>query len=217
MKKKIISNKVSKKLLPTLPKALFPGRIFVIYTVAEADKAIAYLNEQQVVGVDTETRPSFKKGTSHTVSLVQISTIDTCFLFRLNVIGMPESLQQFLMNDVLKIGLSLKDDFASLRKRESVRPDKGNWIELQDYVVRFGIEDKSLQKIYANLFGMKISKTLRLTNWEASELTEGQQRYAATDAWACIQIYEYLQELEKSGNYTLCKEEINKEISTDEL
>lgn len=207
----IIKNKVSKSVLAALPKVIFPGRIFLIYTVEEADKAVAYLEQQQVVGVDTETRPSFKKGTSHKVSLIQISTIDTCFLFRLNAIGMPESLQSFLMGDVLKIGLSLKDDFTSLRRRNSLRPDEGNWLELQDYVVNFGIEDKSLQKIYANLFGLKISKTLRLSNWEAAELTEGQQRYAATDAWACVQIYEELQALEKSGNYTLYKEETKKE------
>lgn len=207
----IIKNKIPKTVLSALPKAIFPGRIFLIYTPEEADKAVAYLNQQEVVGVDTETRPSFKKGTSHKVSLIQISTIDTCFLFRLNAIGMPESLQSFLMGDVLKIGLSLKDDFASLRRRNSLRPDEGNWVELQDYVVKFGIEDKSLQKIYANLFGLKISKTLRLSNWEATELTEGQQRYAATDAWACVQIYQLLLELEKSGNYTLYKEEIKKE------
>ncbi|MGL4518532.1 MAG: 3'-5' exonuclease [Phocaeicola sp.] len=207
----IIKNKIPKTVLTALPKVIFPGRIYLIYTAEEADRAIEYLNQQQVVGVDTETRPSFKKGTSHKVSLVQISTMDTCFLFRLNAIGMPESLQSFLMGDVLKIGLSLKDDFTSLRRRTSLRPDEGNWIELQDYVVKFGIEDKSLQKIYANLFGFKISKTLRLSNWEAAELTEGQQRYAATDAWACVQIYKELKKLEESGNYTLDKEDIKKE------
>ena len=101
--KVIIKNKTSKTVLATLPKVLFPGRIYLIYTAEEADRAIEYLNQQQVVGVDTETRPSFKKGTSHKVSLVQISTMDTCFLFRLNAIGMPESLQSFLMGDVLKL------------------------------------------------------------------------------------------------------------------
>lgn len=141
-----------------MPKVLFPGRIFVIYTESEAEKAVAYLKDQRIVGVDTETRPSFKRGTTHKVALLQISTQDTCFLFRLNRIGMPDSLQEFLMSDTLKIGLSLKDDFNSLRKRENVHPDRGNWIELQDYVGRFGIADRSLQKIFANLFDQKISK-----------------------------------------------------------
>ena len=90
----------------------------------DTEKAVAYLKDQRIVGVDTETRPSFKRGTTHKVALLQISTQDTCFLFRLNRIGMPDSLQEFLMSDTLKIGLSLKDDFNSLRKREDVHPDR---------------------------------------------------------------------------------------------
>jgi ribonuclease D len=185
---KQIRKTITKAEIAAMPKVLFPGRIFVIYTESEAEKAVAYLKDQRIVGVDTETRPSFKRGTTHKVALLQISTQDTCFLFRLNRIGMPDSLQEFLMSDTLKIGLSLKDDFNSLRKREDVHPDRGNWIELQDYVGRFGIADRSLQKIFANLFGQKISKSQRLSNWEAEVLSEGQKLYAATDAWACVDI-----------------------------
>jgi ribonuclease D len=189
---KQIRKTITKAEIAAMPKVLFPGRIFVIYTESEAEKAVAYLKDQRIVGVDTETRPSFKRGTTHKVALLQISTQDTCFLFRLNRIGMPDSLQEFLMSDTLKIGLSLKDDFNSLRKREDVHPDRGNWIELQDYVGRFGIADRSLQKIFANLFGQKISKSQRLSNWEAEVLSEGQKLYAATDAWACVEIYNCL-------------------------
>ena len=190
-----------------MPKVLFPGRIFVVYTESDAEKAVAYLKDQRIVGVDTETRPSFKRGTTHKVALLQISTQDTCFLFRLNRIGMPDSLQEFLMSDTLKIGLSLKDDFNSLRKRQDMHPDRGNWIELQEYVGKFGIEDRSLQKIYANLFGEKISKNQRLSNWEADVLSEGQKLYAATDAWACVEIYNCLSELESTGNYEIIQNE----------
>lgn len=208
---KRIRKQVNKAEIAAMPKVLFPGRLFLIYTESEAEKAVAYLKDQRIVGVDTETRPSFKRGTSHKVALLQIATSDTCFLFRLNSIGMPESLQEFLMSDVLKIGLSLKDDFASLRKRQAMHPDEGNWIELQDYVGRFGIEDKSLQKIYANLFGKKISKNQRLSNWEAEILSESQQLYAATDAWACVEIYNCLSELERTGDYEI---EQNEPIET---
>ncbi len=204
---KQIKNKITKAEIATLPKVLFPGRIFVIYTEADADKAISYLQTQRIVGVDTETRPSFKRGTTHKVALLQISTSDTCFLFRLNQIGMPPSLQEFLMSDTLKIGLSLKDDFTMLRRRKDVHAEEGNWIELQDYVGRFGIEDRSLQKIFANLFGQKISKSQRLSNWEAETLSEGQMKYAATDAWACVEIYNCLEEMERTGNYELIKVE----------
>ena len=204
---KQIKNKITKAEIATLPKVLFPGRIFVIYTEADADKAISYLQTQRIVGVDTETRASFKRGTTHKVALLQISTSDTCFLFRLNQIGMPPSLQEFLMSDTLKIGLSLKDDFTMLRRRKDVHAEEGNWIELQDYVGRFGIEDRSLQKIFANLFGQKISKSQRLSNWEAETLSEGQMKYAATDAWACVEIYNCLEEMERTGNYELIKVE----------
>jgi ribonuclease D len=201
---KQIKDKITKAEIAAMPKVEFPGRIYVIYTEADTDKAVAYLMNQQIVGVDTETRPSFKRGQTHKVALMQISTHDTCFLFRLNKIGMPESLQKFLVSDTLKIGLSLKDDFQVIRRRKDVHAEEGNWIELQDYVSRFGIEDRSLQKLYANLFGEKISKSQRLSNWEAESLTEAQMKYAATDAWACVQIYNCLQEMETNG-YELIK------------
>ena len=204
---KQIKNTISKAEIAVMPKVQFPGRIFVVYTENDANKAVEYLKTQSIVGVDTETRPSFKRGTTHKVALLQISTTDTCFLFRLNLIGMPTSLQEFLMSDTLKVGLSLKDDFMMLRRRKDVHAEEGKWIELQEYVGRFGIEDRSLQKIYANLFGLKISKSQRLSNWEAETLTEGQLKYAATDAWACVEIYNCLLEMELTGNYELVKNE----------
>ena len=200
---KYIKNTITKAEIAELPKEEFPGRIFLIYTEEETDKAVSYLKQQKSVGVDTETRPSFKRGRVHKVALLQISTEDTCFLFRLNRIGMPVSLQEFLKNDTLKIGLSLKDDFMMLQKRKDVHAEEGNWIELQDYVAHFGIEDRSLQKLYANLFGKKISKNQRLSNWEADTLTEAQMRYAAMDAWACVRIYNCLNEMDKNGDYEL--------------
>ena len=204
---KRIKNTISKAELAQMPKVQFEGRIFVIYTEADADKAVEYLNTCDMVGVDTETRPSFKRGTTHKVALLQIATADTCFLFRLNRMGMPDSLLDFLMGDTLKIGLSLKDDFMMLSRRKEVHAEEGNWIELQEYVARFGIEDRSLQKIFANLFGKKISKTQRLTNWEAETLTESQVKYAATDAWACVEIYNCLEEMERTSDYELMKVE----------
>ena len=200
-----IKNTVNKAEIATLPIVQFPGRIFLIYTEADARKAVDYLNRHEIVGVDTETRPCFKKGQVHKVALLQISTEDTCFLFRLNKIGMPSFLQDFLTNDILKIGLSLRDDFKMLRRRKDMQTEEGNWIELQDYVVRFGIEDRSLQKIYANLFGMKISKGQRLSNWEAETFTEAQMHYAAIDAWACVKIYNRLAEMEETGDYEVIK------------
>ena len=99
---KQIRKTITKAEIAAMPKVLFPGRIFVIYTESEAEKAVAYLKDQRIVGVDTETRPSFKRGTTHKVALLQISTQDTCFLFRLNRIGMPDSLQEFVWPEDFK-------------------------------------------------------------------------------------------------------------------
>ncbi len=182
---------ITKEEISTLPVEEFAGRIIVIQTKAEADKAVEYLMKYDLVGFDTETRPSFKKGQYYKVSLIQISTDDTCFLFRLNYIGFPESLKQFVSSpEVTKIGLSLRDDFGALRKRSSVEPV--NFIDLQSIVGSYGIDAASLQKIYAILFKKKISKGQRLSNWEADVLTEPQKKYAALDAWACLTIYKHL-------------------------
>ena len=201
-----------------MPKVLFPGRIFVIYTESDAEKAVAYLKDQRIVGVDTETRPSFKRGTTHKVALLQISTQDTCFLFRLNRIGMPDSLQEFLMSDTLKIGLSLKDDFNSLRKRQDMHPDRGNWIELQEYVGKL-VLGQELAKRYMLIFSVRrFQKNQRLSNWEADVLSEGQKLYAATDAWACVEIYNCLSELESTGNYEIIQNEpIESTVTIDGL
>lgn len=129
-----IRNTITKAEIASMPKVKFEGRIFLIYTEEGADMAVDYLKTQQIVGVDTETRPSFKRGMTHKVALLQIATSDVCFLFRLNRIGIPKSLQDFLMSDTLKVGLSLKDDFMMLHRRKDVHAEEGNWIDLQDYV-----------------------------------------------------------------------------------
>ena len=189
-----IKSDIAKADIAEMPAALFEGRIIVIHSYADAEKAVNYLKHYPIVGIDTETRPSFAKGRTYEVSLLQISTEDTCFLFRLNYIGMPDVLVDLLQDErQLKVGLSLKDDIQSLNRKHSFEP-KG-FLDLQQYVKKIGITAQSLQKIYAILFGMKISKSQRLTNWEADVLTDRQKGYAATDAWACIRIYKYLEDM----------------------
>ena len=193
-------NKFDKKSIPDLPRVTFQGKIVVVLNEEEANKAVDYLLSADILGIDSETRPVFKKGQHHKVALLQVSTRDICFLFRLNLIGMPPCIIRLLEDTtVLKVGLSLHDDFMMLHQRANFK--KGRFIDLQDIVSQFGIEDLSLQKLYANLFHERITKRQQLSNWEAPILTEQQKIYAATDAWTCIQIYERLQELHKTHNY----------------
>ncbi len=196
----IVKRTISKEDISAMPKVSFEGEIIIVNTQEEAEEAITFLSQFPVLGIDSETKPSFVKGQSHKVALLQISTDNHCFLFRLNLIGLPLSLIGLLENkSIIKVGLSLKDDFLALHRRVLFKQQ--NCVELQDYVKQFGIQDKSLQKIYAILFTHKISKSQRLSNWEADSLTPSQQVYAATDAWTCLKIYKLLQELQRTGNY----------------
>lgn len=177
----------------------FEGRIIVVQSESEAEKAAAYLKKQTAIGFDTETRPAFRKGVSHQIALMQLSTDDTCFLFRLNIIGLPDCLADILIDPAIKkIGLSLKDDFSAIHKRNAAFVPS-NFTELQSFVKSYGIEDNGLQRIYGILFEKRISKGQRLSNWEADVLSDAQKMYAAIDAWACLRIYNELKVRERTA------------------
>lgn len=214
---RILYSKFNKEAIHELPQVLFTGRIIVITSEKKAEKAVDFLLKQSILGVDTETRPVFRKGQSYKVSLLQVATHDTCFLFRLNILGITPSIKRLLENKETKmIGLSWHDDLLALHKRSDFK--KGNFIDLQDIVGDLGIKDLSLQKLYANIFRQKISKRQRLTNWNNETLSEKQKQYAATDAWACIQLYEEIMRLKVSGDYQLVQveeESKNNEVKND--
>lgn len=182
---------ISKEQLAKLPAASFSGNIRLIDQPEMISEAIADLRKAEIIGFDTETRPSFKKGHIYTVSLLQLSTMSTCYLFRLNRIGLHPELIDILQDEhLLKVGVSIHDDFHSLHRLAPIEP--AGFIDLQQYVKPYRISDNSLSRIYAILFGERISKGQRLTNWEAENLTTAQQSYAALDAQACIRIYNHL-------------------------
>ncbi|MBD5370092.1 MAG: 3'-5' exonuclease domain-containing protein 2 [Bacteroides sp.] len=182
---------ISKADLAALPAAEYHGRIHVVDSPEKVQEAVDILSAADIIGFDTETRPSFKKGQSHQVALLQLSTREDCYLFRLNMIGLPEAVKVLLEDERrVKIGVSLHDDFHNLRRIFTLEPR--GFIDLQPFVKQFRIIDNSLSRIYAILFGHRISKGQRLTNWEAKALTPSQQAYAAFDALSCIHIYEYL-------------------------
>lgn len=184
---------ISKDAVNSLPVENYSGEIVVVNNLQQLDKCLSELYNEKIVGIDTETRPNFKKGAApNKVALLQIATDRKAFLIRLNKTGMPNTLLHFLEdNCILKVGLSLKDDLHAIRIVSNIQ-DTSSLIDLQTIVKSFGIEEQSLQKIYAIVFGQKISKRQRLTNWEAPELTLLQQKYAALDAYACLKIYKEL-------------------------
>ena len=133
------------------------------------------------------------------VALLQVSAQNVCFLFRLNVLGLTDSIKRLLSDEgeTIKVGLSWHDDICGLLKRGFFRP--GTFIDIQHIAKEMGIQDQSLQKLYANLLGRRVSKSQQLSNWEAPSLTDAQKNYAATDAWACIQLYEEMMRLRQEG------------------
>lgn len=182
---------IDKTLIGDMPLVTFPGKITVADTPGKVAEAVAILSNEKIVGFDTETRPSFKKGQTNNVALMQISTSSHCYLLRVNITGITEPLRNFIENpDINKIGLSLKDDFSVMHRSNDFNP--ASFIDLQNIVKQYCICDLGLQRIYAILFGERISKHQRLTNWEAETLTEKQQIYASIDAWACLRIYHHL-------------------------
>lgn len=174
-----------------MPVAAFEGEVIIVDREEQVEPAVAYLRTQSVIGVDTEARPSFQRGIHYPTALVQIASHERCYLFRLTHIGMPQVLAELFADPkICKVGLAFRDDINGLRRRRNFTP--ANCIDVQSMVTRYGILDLGLQKLFAICFGKKISKAQQLTNWENSHLTPEQARYASTDAWATLLIYEDL-------------------------
>ncbi len=191
MKPNRFAHKISKDLIQWMPVIDFRGEVIIVDKRDDVADAIAYLRAQDILGVDTESRPSFKRGVHYPTALVQIATEERCYLFRLSQLGMPEELADiFADSEICKVGLAFKDDINGLRRLRNFKP--ANCIDLQAIACKWGILDMGLQKMYAICFGRKISKTQQLTNWENVQLTTEQARYASTDAWATLRIYKEL-------------------------
>ena len=178
-----------------LPAAHFPGRIVVVDKEEQIGEACGDLRRYKMIGFDTETRPSFRAGVSYKVSLLQLSTPDTCYLFRLSRIRLDNRILKVLgSHEILKVGADIMGDIRSLHALRDFKAD--GFVDLQHEAIRWGIQEKSLRKLSAIVLGERVSKAQRLSNWEAEQLTQQQQEYAATDAWVCPRILNHLMECE---------------------
>ncbi len=169
----------------------FKGEIAVVEDLEAFGNFFPRLTESPVLGFDTETRPSFRKGHKNKVSLIQLATEDFACLIRINKVGMPPELVDLLANpSIIKAGVAVHDDIRFLRSVKKFNPS--GFVDLQKLVKEFGIQSSGLKKLSAIILGFRISKGQQVTNWEADQLTEAQLVYAATDAWVCHQIYRKL-------------------------
>jgi len=169
----------------------FRGKIVVVDNLKTFREVMPKLKKEKVLGFDTETRPSFRKGRKNKVSLIQLASGNIACLFRINIIGLPDELTDLLADpDVIKAGVAIHDDLRILKSVRRFDPD--GFIDLQKFVKDFGIISSGLKKLSAIVLGFRISKQQQVTDWEAIELSEAQQIYAATDAWVCHEIYRKL-------------------------
>lgn len=180
---------ISNEELTEFPLRSFQGEIVLIDSMQKMQLAVNELSRQKVIGFDTETKPSFKKGVVNKVALLQLSTKERAFLIRINRVGLPQEIADILANgEILKTGVAIRDDIKGLQKFRRFNAD--GFVELQDVAKDMGIQNFSLKKLTAIACGFRISKGQQLSNWEADRLTDAQQLYAATDAWAALEIFE---------------------------
>jgi ribonuclease D len=182
---------ITKEDMRAMPLLAFEGNIHVIDSEKECNKAVKALRKFDVLGFDTEKKPTFNKGEYNHTAMVQLSTLEDAYLFRLNEMGYPTSLFD-LMSDgsILKLGISIDDDLKDLNKARRFKPQ--NFTDLNDVVRELGVKHMGVKKLAAVILGARISKNQQVTNWEADKLTPAQQKYAATDAWICLAIHEEL-------------------------
>ncbi len=190
--------KISKTELNELPLVNFDGTIHCIKSDKDVAKAIKTLKKSKVIGFDTETKPNFIKGVSNSnkVALLQLSTLNDAFLFRLHDVKLIEDIFTILSDKkIIKVGAAVHDDIKALNKLKAFTPN--NFVDLQKIVEQYGIGDKSLRKLTGLILKKRLSKTQQLSNWEKEDLEIGQQNYAATDAWVCVKIYNELVKMDK--------------------
>lgn len=182
---------ISNEELNALPLSSFEGDIQLITDSKKLRVAVSELSDHEIIGFDTETRPSFTKGQRYSVSLLQMAIPKKVFLIRLNHTGLSDELASLLENDeILKAGVGIRDDIKALQKLTSFNPD--GFVELATIAKNAGIEVESVKKLAGLVLGFRISKSAQTSNWEAANFTDKQLSYAATDAWVCLELYRHL-------------------------
>jgi ribonuclease D len=182
---------ITKEEIMELPLRQFEGKIVVVDSHASLREATREIMDTEWVGFDTETRPVFVKGQYNPVSLVQVAMEHKAYLFRIQQTGVTDDLLHLLQHPHLsKVGAALRDDIKALQKIKPFEP--AAFEDLNLLAKQAGIESEGVRKLTALVLGFRVSKNAQTSNWEADTLSEKQIRYAATDAWVCLEIYKKL-------------------------
>ena len=178
---------IAKDEIHNYPLLDFNGNIHLIQSESDIKSSCEILARHKVIGFDTETKPSFKKGVSYNISLLQLSAGNSVYLFRINKIGFDKKIIEILSNkNILKVGIDIKNDLLGLKKLKSFK--ENNFVDLNTLAIKKGYQSIGAVKLSIMLLGCRISKSQRLSDWSADNLTESQINYAAIDAWICPKI-----------------------------
>jgi len=185
---------ITREEINALPLRSYEGRIHLIRSHRELKDALVVIKAEEVLGFDTETKPAFKKGTSHLPALIQMATSQAAYLFQVRFLDFPNDLLKiFSSAHILKAGVALYDDIKDLKRLAPFDP--AGFIDLSVMATEKGISSNGLRALTAYLLGFRISKAAKISNWAKDKLSEAQISYAATDAWVSREIYLALQKL----------------------
>lgn len=180
--------KISKAEINELPLLAWEGPIELIETIPQVEEAVQLISKEKILGFDTETRPSFKRGEYYPPALIQLATEERVFLIRLSKTKCLKALHPILENpDIIKCGVGIKDDVKELREFSDF--EARGFFEISELTIKLGYENRGLRALAALLLGGRISKAAQVSNWAREELDQKQIKYAATDAWISRQIY----------------------------
>ena len=195
----MFQKEITKEEINELPLRKYEGKIVLATQEEQQAAAFEELAQHEVVGFDTETKPAFKRGVRHEVSLIQLAIPHKVFLIRLNHTGFTPELATFFANNrIRKVGISIKDDLrhlARLGDKHRIRFAPNHVLDLNDTANHLNIPHMGVKKLTAIFLRFRVSKAQQTSNWENPTLTEPQLRYAATDAWVCLEIYQRLADL----------------------
>ena len=179
---------IAREDLANLPLRRYEGKISLVETLEDLEDARADFRHERIVGLDTETRPSFHKGQSYLPCLVQAATARAVYLFQLRRLDVFPALAELLASPAtVKTGVGLAHDMSQLKQ---VFPfDVANTLDLGVIARRRGLAQTGVRNLAGMLLGFRVPKGNRTSNWAATRLSPAQVSYAATDAWVCRELY----------------------------
>jgi ribonuclease D len=190
------SIKITKEEINALPLKAYEGPVTLVDKDRQMAQALGQLRKEKVLGFDTESRPSFKRGQNYPASLIQLAGEDHVWLFQIQKLKDLSGLWGILARRrPIKAGVAIADDIKKLQDIRNFKP--AGFVEIADLSTQAGILNTGLRSLAGLLLKMRVSKRAQVSNWARSELTEVQIQYAATDAWVSRELYLHVRDIRK--------------------